>query len=134
MTEVVAEIRGYVVENMGPMQPGETIVRGLERAARCLGISYARTVAYWYRKVRRVDADEADRIRLRAIEMRRRKLEQMTASYQEEAAAYEALRTQLLQTAPRALAWLVPPAAPVLAGLPRDKEGAQLSASKDADQ
>lgn len=124
MTDVsaVEEMRDHLIVAMGERAPGETIERCLERAARALGIPFSRARNYWWRRVRRVDVEEADAVRARAAEIRRERLQQMVADYEREAAAYEALRTQLLATAPRVVRWLVPPPAPTLGDLPGSEE------------
>lgn len=64
--EVVREMRGSLIEVAGSRAPGETIERWLERAARRLGITYARASNYWHCRVRRVDAAEYLTIQRRA--------------------------------------------------------------------
>ena len=70
--DVVDEMRSLVVANMGDRAPGETIQRCLETAARNLGISYARAWSYWYRRVRKVPAEELENARIRNLENERR--------------------------------------------------------------
>ena len=78
--DVVDEMRSLLVQEMPDRSPGETITRCLETAAYRLGISFSRAQSYWWRKVRLVPAQEADRMRTRAREARQRKIEELEAT------------------------------------------------------
>lgn len=68
-----------------PRPVGDTIQSAIVRAARVVGIPYARTFNIWYRRARRIDAHEADQIN-EALRVKREK-----AAINE----YQELRTRL---------------------------------------
>ena len=78
--DVMSEMREAVKE---AMPPGERIQRGLETAARRLGITYSRAWALWYGKARRVDAHEADNVRRRLVQQRVREVARLRARIEE---------------------------------------------------
>ncbi|UNC12882.1 hypothetical protein FE249_00880 [Acidiphilium multivorum] len=57
--EMMAIVRGAAA----PVCPGDTVGALMRRAARRLGLSPRRVRAYWYGEVKRVPAEEADRLR-----------------------------------------------------------------------
>lgn len=84
MTDVTAdgvlhEMRSALVQVAGSREPGETIERWLERAARRLGIPYARAFNYWHRRVRRVDAVEYLAVQRRAKAHASARIEELRA-------------------------------------------------------
>lgn len=99
-TELSAAVRDLVAST-----PGATVKARLRAAARALGLPTGRVTDFYYREVRRVEAHEADRIRYRAAEAKRREmwLAQLEAEYQQR-------RAEFLDSAPDFMARLVPPA------------------------
>ena len=82
--EAVREELTAKVDELVRAAPGATVKERLRSASRYLGIPFSRVQDYWHREVRRIEAHEADRIRLyyqeakelieanRAYEVRRR--------------------------------------------------------------
>lgn len=70
-----------------PAPSGDKIKRAIKRAADAAGLHYWRAFDIWYGKARRIDADEADRIRA-AVQHK---------SEEEARHEYQDLRTRLLK-------------------------------------
>ena len=51
-----------------PGMPGETAKAAIWRAARRLGMDSGRVTSLWYRKAKRIDCDEMDRLRAVAMQ------------------------------------------------------------------
>lgn len=57
------EMQAIVQSAASPFQPGDTIGRQIERAARVLGITAGQCKRFWYREHKAILAVEADRLR-----------------------------------------------------------------------
>lgn len=98
---VVHEMRDHVV-TVARLHDEPSVKAMIAHAAKRLGITFGRAQNHYYGEVRRVEAQEADLIRSRAQTARLEGLEKQKRDY-------EAARREFLQTAPGALAAMVPP-------------------------
>jgi hypothetical protein len=83
---VPEEAQQIVREAAEPAVPGESVKAAIGRAARALGLSYARARGHWYRQARLIPAEEADALRLARIHLIRERAARLRA----ELAALEA--------------------------------------------
>lgn len=76
---VPEEIHRLVREAAEPAIPGERVTGAIQRAARALGLSYARARSHWYGLARLVPAEEADALRLARIQLNRERVARLRA-------------------------------------------------------
>ncbi|MFT8245215.1 hypothetical protein [Roseomonas sp. BN140053] len=84
------EMHELVHEAARPAVPGERVGAAIARAAKVLGLPYARARAHWYRLARQVTAEEADTLRAR----RRQLMIERAQQLEHEAAALRARYSQ----------------------------------------
>lgn len=98
MTEVTADdiraqVRTLMVDVAGPRRAGENMKGWIGRAARALGLPYARAYSVWYGRVCRLGAEEIDNVRRQAW----LSLEQVEARATEELAGLRARRAAMAE-------------------------------------
>jgi hypothetical protein len=76
---VALEMLAIVREAAEPSQPGESVKAAIGRAARRLGLSFARVHGIWYGRARQITAEEADTLRRRRAELARARLSYLQA-------------------------------------------------------
>jgi transposase-like protein len=62
-----------------PAVPGESVKSAIGRAARALGLTYARARGLWYRQARLISAEEADALRLARMQLNRQRAARIRA-------------------------------------------------------
>ena len=75
-TAIVEEARDMLALAAGPLRLGDTQQRGIERAARALGIPFSRAANIWQRKARLIEAAEFLNMKARIAELRERQAKQ----------------------------------------------------------
>jgi hypothetical protein len=76
---VPEEIQRIVRQAAEPAAPGESVKAAIGRAARLLGLPYARARAHWYGLARLIPAEEADALRLARIQLIRERAVRLRA-------------------------------------------------------
>ena len=109
--DIAAEMQAIVRSAAGRREAGDQVGALIRRAARALGLRYWRAHDFWYGRARRIEAHEADTLRLRERALAERRLREMEADY-------EALRARLAADHPH-LARLCPPALEAAPNHPR---------------
>lgn len=79
MSDVMADMRATVREAAWPAEPGEPVKAAIRRAARRLGLSFARAHGYWYGRARSVPADEWVAAQDARLRLRRERADRLRA-------------------------------------------------------
>ncbi len=79
VSDVLADMRATVREAAWPAEPGEPVKAAIRRAARKLGLSFARAHGYWYGRARSVPADEWVAAQHARLRLRRERAERLRA-------------------------------------------------------
>lgn len=100
---IAAQARQMVIAVAGPMSLGETVSRAIERAARKLGFTYARTYNIYRQRARVISAEEWIRLNEEAAVMAQREKARREALH-ENAVLARAAQDRLAAALPRAAA------------------------------
>jgi hypothetical protein len=79
MSDVMDNMRALVREAAWPAEPGEPVKAAIRRAARRLGLSFARTHGYWYGRARSVPAEEWVAVQDARLRLRRERAARLRA-------------------------------------------------------